>query len=419
MTDEPATLPTNVMPAASSRGAPEDRGPRLGTRRGAPDRRRLRPRHRDTGRTRDAVRLGQADHRRPRGVAPRVRPHPQRRADRGEPGWLRERQRPLEPVDRDRRPGVRRSGSRAVAGHRGVLGGRRAATVVRRCGALPPAPDSRDRVRHRQRLRRPRGAPRRSAERARRPVPGRSRPDGSIARRRDPAVAQQSMADHRLPRQRLAAAGRARAPRRHGHRGGPRRPGDLLSPPRDPDRGDPQTGRDRHGRHVHRGMVRRPAGDPRRPVAVGRDPDAAHRAGPVAPRARVSGRRARRPLRRDDRQLRDPAALRTRRVQGGQARHPRRGDQARLAAGGRGEGLGPRQLRSRRPEGQPSRPQVGRLLGVVRSRAVRRTRRAGGQPADRRRATLRQARRPADPHREPAGHEFHAPGPRSRRLLCK
>ena len=41
----------------------------------------------------------------------------------------------------------------------------------------------------------------------------------------------------------------------------------------------------------------------------------------------------------------------------------------------------------------------------------------GGQPADRRRAALRQARGPAHPRREPAGHELHAPGPRSRRLL--
>ena len=75
-------------------------------------------------------------------------------------------------------------------------------------------------------------------------------------------------------------------------------------------------------------------GDPRRPVAVRRDPDATRRARRVAARARVSGRRARRPLRRDDRQLRDAAALRPRRVQGGQARHARRGDQARLAARG-------------------------------------------------------------------------------------
>ena len=199
--------------AASPRGAAEERGPRRGAGRGAPDRRRLRPRHRDAGRTRDPVRLGQADHRRPRGVAARVRPRPPGRADRREPGRLRERQRPLEPVDRGRRPEVRRSGPRAVALHRGVLGGRRAAAVVRRCGALPPAPDPRDRVRHRQGLRRPGGAPRRSAERADRAIPGRSGPDRSVPRGRDPAVAEQSVADHRLPRQRLAAAGRAGVPR--------------------------------------------------------------------------------------------------------------------------------------------------------------------------------------------------------------
>ena len=147
----------------------------------------------------------------------------------------------------------------------------------------------------------------------------------------------------------------------------------LRRAARDPDRGHPETGRDRGGRHVHRRMVRGPRGDPRRPGPVGRDPDAAPRAGPLAARERLRRRRPARPLRRDDRQLRVPAAVRRRRVPGREARHVRRGDQARLAARARHEGLVAGQLGPGRRPRRPSASSAGSTSGrpTIRPRAAR------------------------------------------------
>ena len=91
-----------------------------------------------------------------------------------------------------------------------------------------------------------------------------------------------------------------------------------------------------------------------------------------------AGGRPRRPLRRDDRQLRDPAPLRQRRVQGREARDPRRGDQARLAAREGVARLAAGQLGPGRRQGRPPGPALGRRLGVVRPGPVR----ADARPID-------------------------------------
>ena len=140
---------------------------------------------------------------------------------------------------------------------------------------------------------------------------------------------------------------------------------------RDPDRRDPQARRDRHGRHVHRRVVRRPAGDPRRSVPVGGDPDTAPRAldwlhrnggqnvvlvahsgGTIVSFATL--------LRYDHTKL-DVAKLVT----------PRRGDQARLGAREGVRRLGARQHHPRRRQAQASEPAMGRRVGVVRPRTIR------------------------------------------------
>ena len=149
--------------------------------------------------------------------------------------------------------------------HGGVLGGRRAAAVVRRSGALPPAPAgipgiasgiaSGYGVREERR-----------AERLKALIDQyQADPDPTVRSRVDQVRLSlssrwritdflDSVWQQPVVRAFLAGMGTI---------DGPHCPRDLLGAPRDPDRGDPETGRDRRGRHVHRGLVRRPAGDPR------------------------------------------------------------------------------------------------------------------------------------------------------------